>query len=410
MVWGNTTYPYNCAPPCGGRLQVPVCGLPPAGLPNAGGLNTGFPGGGFPMGGGMPSMGGLGQGGVNPLGLNQGGFGGSPTSFNINNPFNLPGNTPFAPNLGGSFGSGGGFPMGGNLPLGGVAQGFDKQTRNALLVDQLFVGVVQSLVQTFMWRQQQKKVKAAKQAKEAKIAEKQQLEQQKKQEHIALQRRRAMAAKLATVMDRLPEDKQALAKTLIAHLNSGGDLDALPSGVSQQVSALGGGAQMPTQGAQSTDINETIGVTGVPPSYEDMMAGLNSMEDGPAGTVQQARERIAKSAYHTATEMNTKGACAAGVGKALRDIGIDVARMSSKDPSSPSAFYMADILEERDDFEEVDYDNKQPGDVLVFGPTDSKVHGHTTVYLGDGQEASDHVQALVNGDRYGWEKAYRYTG
>ncbi len=400
MVWGNTTYSacYGCAPPA-----------PPM---------AGFAG----MGPATMGMGNVPTGLVNP---GFGGIGPSPTAFNVGNPFNLPtaglgnmpsmglGGNPFMPTLGGfgnGFGASGGFPLGspGIVPGGGGGPISAKQAQNALLVDQLFSGVVQALIRTFMMKQQQKQIKAAQDAKQAKIDEQKQLDLQKRQEKIELQKRRAMAKELSKVLHKLPEESQDLAKALIAEINAGGDVGNLPDEFQQRLASLNGGA--PGAQVTGTGIDQTIGVSGVPPSYETMMANLNNMNDGPAGSVEQAREYIVKSAINTANQMNTTGKCAKGVGDALRAVGINVKNMSAYNEDL-GAYNMSEALEEQGAFEEIDLEDEEllPGDVLVYGATDKKEHGHTSIYLGNGKEASDHVQALTDPSKYDGVQAYRYV-
>ena len=47
------------------------------------------------------------------------------------------------------------------------------------------------------------------------------------------------------------------------------------------------------------------------------------------------------------------------------------------------------------------HDNLPRGAVVVWGRSGAKPYGHVTVALGNGMEASDHVQRMIMGGRYG---------
>lgn len=366
-------------------------------------------------------------------------------TFDMGNPFGLPASGIPAPNLlptagldslvGGPFSQGGlgsgfgfgtppfmpnmgvpSFPVGGLTPgltgpgFGpGIVPGLDRQTQKSIFVDRLFVGIIQSLVQAFMWRQQQKKVIAAKAKKQEQIdaakaeqeAKKQQALQARQQQAV-LQQRRSLASQLSQMdLSKLPEHKRAVAEALIAKYG-GAETDVADQSqyTSQPRSAIS-----PLSMASTIDVPQGS----EPPSYAEFVAMQNATEDAPTGDVSNVRQRIASSGYQTASRMNTRGKCATGVGDALRAIGIDVKRMGEVNPNQ-SAYNMAEILDERDDFEEVDYNDMEPGDVLVFGANNKHVHGHTSIYLGNGQESSDCVRNVSNPNKYSWAKAYRYVG
>jgi LysM repeat protein len=103
--------------------------------------------------------------------------------------------------------------------------------------------------------------------------------------------------------------------------------------------------------------------------------------------------RLAETARRVAANMNTTGWCAKGVGDALDAAGLGSQRV-------PSAYMKADILARDPRFREIDVSggNIPPGAVIVHpagynGP--GSVHGHIAVSLGNGQEASDHIQRLI---------------
>jgi LysM repeat protein len=103
--------------------------------------------------------------------------------------------------------------------------------------------------------------------------------------------------------------------------------------------------------------------------------------------------RLAEAARRVAANMNTTGWCAKGVGDALDAAGLSSQRV-------PSAYMKADILARDPRFREINVSggNIPPGAVIVhpsrYNGTGS-IHGHIAVSLGNGQEASDHIQRLI---------------
>ncbi len=111
--------------------------------------------------------------------------------------------------------------------------------------------------------------------------------------------------------------------------------------------------------------------------------------------------KIAQVAEHTARSMDTVGWCARGVETALGKLGIHF----SGNAADTRGFFEHDSR-----FKRVSMNDLQPGDVVVRGASRSHGYGHIFVYLGNGMEASDHVQALTNGSRYGQSVAFRFVG
>lgn len=106
--------------------------------------------------------------------------------------------------------------------------------------------------------------------------------------------------------------------------------------------------------------------------------------------------RLAEVARRTASNMNTRGWCAKGVNDALEAAGLGVQRV-------PSAYMAADVMARSGKFREVsltpdEIRNLPPGAVIVspsrYNGTGSP-HGHISVTLGNGMEASDHVRSLI---------------
>lgn len=115
------------------------------------------------------------------------------------------------------------------------------------------------------------------------------------------------------------------------------------------------------------------------------------------------RMKIAKNALNTAKKMNTVGYCYRGVTLALRPLGINLTGMAA---------YMAkEQLDTDPRFQQVsigEIAELHPGDVLVHGPTRSHPYGHIGVYLGNENEASDHVQKVFLKGPYSGLSVFRY--
>ena len=103
--------------------------------------------------------------------------------------------------------------------------------------------------------------------------------------------------------------------------------------------------------------------------------------------------RIGDSAEATANQMGSTGWCYRGVKNALAQQGVNV--------TGGSAYMAADQLAAMPDkFQEVQVSpnelrNLPRGAVVVWGKTGSSPHGHISVALGDGREASDHIQSQI---------------
>lgn len=108
--------------------------------------------------------------------------------------------------------------------------------------------------------------------------------------------------------------------------------------------------------------------------------------------------RIARAAEKNALNNNTVGWCYREVADTLDNFGVHL--------YGNSAYMAAPQLAQNKNFKEVSADNLKPGTVLVFGKSEGHPHGHITVYLGNGREASDHVQKLVNFKAYGGVRAF----
>jgi hypothetical protein len=106
-------------------------------------------------------------------------------------------------------------------------------------------------------------------------------------------------------------------------------------------------------------------------------------------------QQIAQSANQTANSLNSQGWCAKGVRMALEKVGINGI-------GAASAYMVADQLAKHQKFKEVQVSRDQlkslpAGAIVVWGQSAGHQHGHISVALGDGREASDHVQGQITG-------------
>lgn len=116
----------------------------------------------------------------------------------------------------------------------------------------------------------------------------------------------------------------------------------------------------------------------------------------PTGTAPSASgpfaSRLAQAAESTARSMGSTGWCYRGVKNALAQVGVNV--------TGGSAYMAAGQLAQNPRFREVSVSpselrNLPPGAVVVWGQTAASPHGHISVALGGGREASDHIQSQI---------------
>ena len=170
----------------------------------------------------------------------------------------------------------------------------------------------------------------------------------------------------------------------------------LPGGIDNsilsQVSSLNNITQSLLQNIKST------------PYSPGQFYGNNQMTTNPnvpvnTATQQQMQgatatgQQLAKAAEGVAKARGTTGRCYAGVCDSLRKIGVNVSGMS--------AYMAADQLANSPKFKEVKVSPDQlkslpSGAIVVWGKTDVSPHGHISVALGDGREASDHIQSQMS--------------
>jgi hypothetical protein len=113
-------------------------------------------------------------------------------------------------------------------------------------------------------------------------------------------------------------------------------------------------------------------------------------------------DRIAHHAKQVANQMDTVGWCFAGVKQALRAVGVAL--------EGAAAWMAADQLKQDRRFNVVAQRELRRGDILVHGKSPTHPYGHIAVYLGNGSEASDHVQHIVLGGTYGRTVVFRAKG
>lgn len=110
-------------------------------------------------------------------------------------------------------------------------------------------------------------------------------------------------------------------------------------------------------------------------------------------------EDIATHAEQVANDLHSYGKCFVGVKKILRQSGIDLegasAYMAKEQLQNDARFIVANVP--------LDQFNKLPrGSIVVWDRSAQKPDGHISVALGNGKEASDHIQnQIMNGVKYG---------
>ena len=112
----------------------------------------------------------------------------------------------------------------------------------------------------------------------------------------------------------------------------------------------------------------------------------------PAGT--DFGKQLAQRAEATANRINTPGLCLKGVNDTLESMGVHIQRR-------PSAYMALEDLRKNDRFREVQVskdklDSLPAGAIVVWGKGNNLPHGHISVSLGDGREASSKVRKQLH--------------
>ncbi|HEY9715452.1 MAG TPA: hypothetical protein V6C72_18405 [Chroococcales cyanobacterium] len=113
---------------------------------------------------------------------------------------------------------------------------------------------------------------------------------------------------------------------------------------------------------------------------------------------------IVRDATQVAESMHSHGLCLKGVATALEEAGVG-------NIHGGDAWMAGARLAHNDHFQEIPENSKlEPGDIVVHGPTSTNSHGHILVYLGNGEEASDHIAGLTSMDYGQWTRVFRPVG
>ena len=120
-----------------------------------------------------------------------------------------------------------------------------------------------------------------------------------------------------------------------------------------------------------------------------------------------AGEKLANAGIDSASTKRTKGYCFRGVKDAFN--GADINNSTLK---GGSAYMAASQLADNPKFKEIsvnrqDLDNLPKGAIVVWGRSSEKPHGHVSIALGNGKEASDHIQDQIqNGYSFGGYRVF----
>ena len=139
----------------------------------------------------------------------------------------------------------------------------------------------------------------------------------------------------------------------------------------------------PTSGWTAPQRDAAMAAKSAPPAARHVAAAGR-----PAGGATAFGQRVADAASRIARARGTTGWCYKGVADALEQAGVTV--------TGGSAYMAADQLARNPRFLEARVDASQlgklpAGAVVVWGKTGPSPHGHISVALGDGREASDHI-------------------
>jgi predicted chitinase len=145
---------------------------------------------------------------------------------------------------------------------------------------------------------------------------------------------------------------------------------------------------------------------GLPSTGQFEEAKAPASLDGSSLKTGSFASRIADAAEREAANTNTVGYCAKSVNKVLNSLGVG---------GYGNAYQKAEQLAKNPRFKEISVSPDQlkqlpRGAVLVWGRSAEKPYGHVTVALGNGREASDHIQNLITRGAYGSDWGNGTTG
>jgi len=133
-----------------------------------------------------------------------------------------------------------------------------------------------------------------------------------------------------------------------------------------------------------------------PVDSSQQSAPVGGVTDATSGPVQGSElgKRIAQRAESNAKAVNTPGWCLREVGKVLREFGLPIDR-------HPSAYMALNDFRKSDRFQEIKVSKDQlkslpAGAVVIWDKGPGLPHGHISIALGDGREASSTVRNQLN--------------
>lgn len=155
-------------------------------------------------------------------------------------------------------------------------------------------------------------------------------------------------------------------------------------------------------------------------TVNDALSGINSHAEVVAKTMLEASQRntngsrteeaphelgkrLAEIARDYASKRNETRNCLNGVAETLDKIGIHMPSNSDTQHATDSTKW----FDSHPRFTEIPMNQVKAGDIVVRGAAPGHESGHIFVYLGNGEEASDHVQTLTPASAYGPSRAYR---
>lgn len=143
------------------------------------------------------------------------------------------------------------------------------------------------------------------------------------------------------------------------------------------------------QQARGIEVNGRVGQTTLN-ALNQTPIRATAMSMAAVGPATSDGVKLARAAQRIATIRDTVGWCYSGVADAVaKALGVQL--------YGNSAYQASSILARSDDFEEVrsirakDLPKLPAGAVVVWGKTSVSPHGHISVALGNGNEASDHI-------------------